>query len=223
MATTGTVPLPPPPPSIPATNAAYPPTSAQRPFLNFFLATWLGNLIAGIGLIIGLASLALTAYSSAVQVIFNRWTAKNDALQSCLSTYDIGQYSKFCNETIAAGVPKPPVIKRETLRLGKRFRMTFHTLEDFGLYHAIWSATIFSTFLVGCVWPLILARQRSRAPHPDRSRYLTVQCSPVLYNEGNSRPRQCGVPFTEIDIGRTSDRLPPPYENGRDGRRRRVH
>ena len=91
----------------------YLPTPGRSPVLRFLVATWLGNILAGIGLLIALAALGIGAYSVVLQVVSTRWSLKNDALQSCMAARAMGIYSAYCNSTLAAGVIKPPLIDRE--------------------------------------------------------------------------------------------------------------
>ena len=57
----------------------------QSPLLRFLLLTWLGNTIAAMGLLVAVASLILTTYSSVVQIAATKWSARNDAIQACLA------------------------------------------------------------------------------------------------------------------------------------------
>ena len=91
----------------------YLPTPGRSPVLRFLVATWLGNILTGIGLLIALAALGIGAYSVVLQVVSTRWSLKNDALQSCMAARAMGIYSAYCNATLAAGVIKPPLIDRE--------------------------------------------------------------------------------------------------------------
>lgn len=82
----------------------------QSRLIRFLFATWLGNAIAGIGLLAAIATLGLTAYSSIIQIQATKWSMQNEALQSCLAAYPISRLSAFCNQTIKSGVSTPPVL-----------------------------------------------------------------------------------------------------------------
>ena len=67
------------------THTSPEPGTKRRSIAAFLTQTWLGNFIALLVFILSLLTLGLTAYSSAVQIVYARWTAKNDLLQTCLA------------------------------------------------------------------------------------------------------------------------------------------
>jgi hypothetical protein len=91
----------------------YLPPDDRSPMLRFLVATWLGNILAGLGLLATFAALASAMYSVVLQVITPRWSMRNDALQSCISMHVMGIYTAYCNTTLAAGVVQPPLLDRD--------------------------------------------------------------------------------------------------------------
>ena len=87
-------------------------TQPRVSIIQFLISTRYGNIIAIAGLVIAFLSLILAAYSGVILALATKWTARNDALQSCLTASTVGIYSEYCNKTMAAGVTKPPVEKR---------------------------------------------------------------------------------------------------------------
>lgn len=53
----------------------------RNALVHFLLATWLGNILSLVALCVGIGSFA----TSVVQTVLARWSAHNDALQSCIN------------------------------------------------------------------------------------------------------------------------------------------
>jgi len=58
-------------------------TSSGNTWTSFFQKTWFGNLVAIVSLVAAIIALAWALYSGAVGVLAAKWSAHNDALQSC--------------------------------------------------------------------------------------------------------------------------------------------
>ena len=129
-----------------AANGTNAPASSQDRLLKFLTTTWLGNIIAGIGLVIALFVLGLSAYSIYVQEVSTRWTVKNDALQSCMSWYAIHKTSAYCNATIRKGVIEPPIVRRESSHSDTTFDGIW---QNFPNAPRIGNPTILTSLLIG--------------------------------------------------------------------------
>ena len=98
-----------------STNSQATQTSERKTLLQYFTNTGLGNVLGALGIAIAIASLGQTAYASAVQVVTTKWSARNDAFESCVAAYSIDVFSAYCNKTIGDGVSEPPSMVRRTL------------------------------------------------------------------------------------------------------------
>ncbi|KAK5703436.1 hypothetical protein LTR17_022120 [Elasticomyces elasticus] len=79
-----------------------------RSVVDFFLRTWLGNVLALIGLLFTVLGVAWTIYTGVLGLRYG-------ALQTCATLYSIGKYSGPCNKTLDAGVTPAPVLRRDVL------------------------------------------------------------------------------------------------------------
>ena len=159
--------------SIPTQDTTSPAT-AQNAFIGFFLTTWLGNILACLGLAVALLSLGLTAYSSAVQVVSMKWSLQNNAFQSCASAYSLRIFSRYCNNTLAGGVPRPPITRRS---LVDKIQFSFA-----GQYS--WSSALASTVAVTIaagVYVIVYSRPRALPFSPTVS---LVRASLVEFSHG---------------------------------------
>lgn len=95
------------------TAAAGTAPSIRTALAHFLLDTKIGNLVAIVGLAATYIGLAWAVYTGVVSLLGQRWTKRNDILQSCAALYSIGKYSDYCNATLEAGVrPSRFVVKR---------------------------------------------------------------------------------------------------------------
>ncbi|KAK3623961.1 hypothetical protein LTR56_021322 [Elasticomyces elasticus] len=76
---------------------------ARRPIVDFFLRTWLGNVLAVIGLLFTILGVAWTIYTGVLSLHYN-------ALQTCATLYSIGKYSEYCNKVLDVGTTPAPMI-----------------------------------------------------------------------------------------------------------------
>ena len=101
----------------PSTNAS---SSTQRTtwILRTFpdLSPRTNDLIAVVGLVLTVLGLGWALYSGAVGLRLEIWSARNEALQTCLAIRHSEKLSLYCNETIKAGVTPPPVSRRGLVR-----------------------------------------------------------------------------------------------------------
>lgn len=72
-----------------------------------------GNVLGAILLVLTVTSLGWILSVGLIGLKLQKWTAKNDALQSCLSWDTAGCHSCYCNETIEAGITRPPLMRRD--------------------------------------------------------------------------------------------------------------
>ncbi|KAK5685391.1 hypothetical protein LTS10_003469 [Elasticomyces elasticus] len=85
-----------PPAGNARTQAPQIPPVARRPIVDFFLRTWLGNVLAVTGLLITVLGVAWAIYTGVLGLRYG-------ALQTCATLYSIGKYSRYCNNTLNAG------------------------------------------------------------------------------------------------------------------------
>ncbi|TKA80923.1 hypothetical protein B0A55_01656 [Friedmanniomyces simplex] len=85
----------------------------RHPITDFFLRTWLGNVLAVIGLVFTVFGAAWAIYTGVLGMRYG-------ALQSCASLYSIGKYSVYCNKTLEAGVTPAPMIRRHLTDIWSR-------------------------------------------------------------------------------------------------------
>ncbi|KAK4961889.1 hypothetical protein LTR10_002382 [Elasticomyces elasticus] len=76
---------------------------ARRPIVDFFLRTWLGDVLAVIGLLFTILGVAWTIYTGVLSLHYN-------ALQTCATLYSIGKYSEYCNKVLDVGTTPAPMI-----------------------------------------------------------------------------------------------------------------
>ncbi|KAF2717370.1 hypothetical protein K431DRAFT_297851 [Polychaeton citri CBS 116435] len=91
---------------------------SRSPLAQWLFSTWIGNIVGLVGVILAFFSICLALYLGVTQTQGLRWSMRNDALQACLAaayrmnTQDHGFYTSFCNETIIAGVSRPPFLQK---------------------------------------------------------------------------------------------------------------
>ena len=90
----------------------------RNPLVEFLLKTWVGNLVGILGLVATCIALVWTLYSGIVSLNITLWSAKNAALDTCLSLRGYAKSSKYCNETIDRGIGPPPTVKRALRHVG---------------------------------------------------------------------------------------------------------
>ena len=182
-------------------------TSCRSPILRFLVATWLGNILAGIGLLV--TALVLAAYSLVLQVMSTRWSLRNDALQSCISAQAMHIYSAYCNSTLAVGVIEPPLLDRElsnsTSGEGIAFQepMTDKSRSNFPTLLCI--VTFWVTILAGMV---IVSHFRLSARHtPDMERMRRMPVPSIL--PGSSGFRLLETPSHDRTVVKRDPRTIP--------------
>ncbi|KAK3634582.1 hypothetical protein LTR56_015162 [Elasticomyces elasticus] len=84
------------------------PPVVRRPIVDFFLRTWLGNVLTVIGLLFTILGVAWTIYTGVLSLRYG-------ATQTCAALYSIGKYTGYCNKTLEAGVTPAPAIRRDTV------------------------------------------------------------------------------------------------------------
>ncbi|KAK5727365.1 hypothetical protein LTR15_003260 [Elasticomyces elasticus] len=79
----------------------------RRTIADFFVRTWLGNVLAVIGLLFAILGVAWAIYTGVLSLRYG-------ALQTCATLYGIGKYSGYCNKTLDAGVTPAPIMRRHS-------------------------------------------------------------------------------------------------------------
>ena len=157
-------------PSRPSNNAAASQVPTRRAVLRFLLATWVGNLIAALALVVAILALGLSAYSSAIQAIVAKWSAKNDALQSCIAASAVDIFSTYCNETISAGVKRPPIVRRT-------MQSSLLSAASTGGYQSLTIAWVCVVTVAAGVYAIVYSRPQMR---PFRPVVSAVRIPPLI-------------------------------------------
>ena len=135
-------------------------TSPQSPSSKSFFKTWAGAISTALGLVLAALGVVSTFYSGFIGLRMQKWSARNDVLQSCLSFRSNGRTSDFCNRTIEAGVTPPRIVKRAMVAI-KYAVSSGEPLKS----PLAFTVTVVLTLVVA-VLTIVYSRPRMRPFHP---------------------------------------------------------
>lgn len=145
----------------PATGPANARPPAQAG-VRFIQSPTLGNILGAVVLVLTVIGLGWAFGVGVVGLNLQKWTARNDALQSCLSWKDSGHTSSYCSHIIEVGVTRPPVLKR-ALSLAYSSIRPSREYDRFPVYQY---AAVVTTTLCAGIFTLIYFRPRMAAFRP---------------------------------------------------------